>query len=74
MRWTKSVAKNRIDMPWSVVSCKLTLLETQVASAPSQALVENMKGNCVFSSGGINADDVDADRDPEIAGGGAADE
>jgi hypothetical protein len=37
MRWTKSVAKNRIDMPWSVVSCKLTLLETQVASAPSQA-------------------------------------
>lgn len=54
---------------------KLTLLETQVASAPSQALVENMKRELrILKRLEYNADDVDADRDPEIAGGGLGDE
>jgi homeobox protein cut-like len=55
---------------------KLTLLENQVASAPSQALVENMKRELrILKRLEYNADDVDADRDPEIAGGaGSGDE
>jgi homeobox protein cut-like len=54
---------------------KLTLLETQVASAPSQALVENMKRELrILKRLEYNADDVDADRDPEIAGGAGDEE
>jgi homeobox protein cut-like len=70
--------QNRIDaMEREKVSLKtkLSLLETQVASAPSQALVENMKRELrILKRLEYNADDVDADRDPEIAGGAAGDE
>jgi homeobox protein cut-like len=57
------------------LNSNLSMLETQVASAPSQALVENMKRELrILKRLEYNADDVDADRDPEIAGGAGDDE
>ena len=50
-------------------------LEAQLASAPSQALVESMKRELrILKRLEYNADDVDHERDPEIAGGGPDDE
>jgi homeobox protein cut-like len=57
------------------LNSNLSMLETQVASAPSQALVENMKRELrILKRLEYNADDVDADRDPEIAGGAGDEE
>jgi homeobox protein cut-like len=53
----------------SNMNTTLISLETQLSSAPSQSLVENMKRELrILKRLEYNADDVDLDRDPEIAG------
>lgn len=54
----------------ATLQANLISLETQLASAPSQSMVESMKRELrILKRLEYNADDVDADRDPEIAGG-----
>jgi homeobox protein cut-like len=57
------------------LNSNLTSLEAQVASAPNQALVESMKRELrILKRLEYNADDVDTELDPEIAGGSSCDE
>ena len=52
------------------LNANLASLESQLSAAPSQALVDNMKRELrILKRLEYNADDVDTDRDPEIARG-----
>ena len=54
----------------SSLNSNLASLESQLSSAPSQTLVDNMKRELrILKRLEYNADDVDTDRDPEIARG-----
>lgn len=54
----------------ATMQANLMSLETQLAAAPSQSMVESMKRELrILKRLEYNAEDVDADRDPEIAGG-----
>mmetsp|Transcript_16311 Transcript_16311/g.23000 ORF Transcript_16311/g.23000 Transcript_16311/m.23000 type:complete len:819 (-) Transcript_16311:232-2688(-) len=54
-----------------MLSSSVASLETQVASAPSQIVVENMKRELrILKRLEYNADDVDAEKDPEMTTSG----
>lgn len=54
----------------SSLNTNLASLESQLSAAPSQTLVDNMKRELrILKRLEYNADDVDTDRDPEIARG-----
>jgi len=54
----------------SSLNTNLASLESQLSSAPSQTLVDNMKRELrILKRLEYNADDVDTDRDPEVARG-----
>jgi homeobox protein cut-like len=64
-----------LEQEIAALNSNLTSLEAQVATAPSQALVESMKRELrILKRLEYNADDVDTELDPEIAGGSNADE
>ena len=69
----KRKAQARIDAlerEKSSLNSNLASLESQLSSAPSQTLVDNMKRELrILKRLEYNADDVDTDRDPEIARG-----
>jgi homeobox protein cut-like len=68
---TFQVKIDALERVKSSLKSNLASLESQVASAPSHASVESMKRELrILKRLEYNADDVDADRDPEIAGGG----
>lgn len=52
------------------LNAKMVSLESQLAAAPSQSLLESMKRELrILKRLEYNADDIDADRDPEMTGG-----
>lgn len=56
----------------STLNATLASLESQLSTAPNQSLVDTMKRELrILKRLEYNADDVDAERDPEIVGGGA---
>jgi homeobox protein cut-like len=69
------VKLSNLERQVATLSFDLSTAQSQLHSAPSQALVDNMKRELrILKRLEYNADDVDTERDPEIAGGNAGDE
>lgn len=59
-----------LETECAMLASKVSTLETQLAAAPSQTLVDNMRHELrILKHLEYNADDVDPDRDPEMTGG-----
>jgi len=69
-RRTSQMAIESLESERIMLVSKVSALESDLASAPSQSLVESMKHELrILKRLEYNADDVDPDRDPEMTGG-----
>ena len=68
-RRSSQLAIESLETERAMLASKVASLEADLASAPSQALVENMRHELrILKRLEYNAEDIDPDRDPEMTG------
>lgn len=74
-RRSSQMAIDSLETERAMLASKVSTLEADLAAAPSQSLVESMRHELrILKRLEYNADDVDAERDPEMTGGAQEDE